>query len=82
MERTASQKRLIFMNRDLAAQMRGRHIAAFAGHSGVFLTSLFSPEEVDTNGVIKKQIVRVLTQDVCGLFGEQGIRDDERGSGG
>jgi hypothetical protein len=49
------------------------------GRSVVLLTALLSREQVDADGVIKKQISGILTQDVCGLFREQGIGDDECG---
>jgi hypothetical protein len=41
--------------------------------------ALLSPEEVDAGGMIKEQIGGILTQDVCGLFREQGIGEDEGG---
>jgi hypothetical protein len=46
----------------------------------LLLTALLSREQVDADGVVKEQIGRILTQDLCGLFREQGIGNDEGGS--
>jgi hypothetical protein len=59
----------------------GGDVEEFRVEAEFLLTALLSPEEVDAGGVIKEQIGGILTQDVCGLFREQGIGDDEGGRG-
>src|SRR5215475_15764742 len=57
----------------------GGYVEEFRVEAEFLLTALLSREQVDANGVIKEQIGRMLTQDVCGLFREQRIGNYERG---
>jgi hypothetical protein len=57
----------------------GGDVEEFRVEAEILLTALLSREEVDADGVTKEQIGGVLTQDACGLFREQGIRDGEGG---
>jgi len=57
----------------------GGYVEEFRVEAEFLLTALLSREQVDADGVIKEQIGRILTQDVCGLFRERRIGNDERG---
>src|SRR5262245_47617476 len=46
----------------------------------LLLTALLRREQVNADGVVHEQIGRILTQDLCGLFREHGIRNGEEGS--
>jgi hypothetical protein len=53
------------------------HVEKFRVEAQFPLTTLRSREQVDADRVIEEQIGGVLTQDLCGLFREQGIGNDE-----
>jgi hypothetical protein len=57
----------------------GGYVEEFRVEAEFLLTALLSREQVDADGVIKEQIGRILTQDVCGLFRERRIGNDEGG---
>src|SRR6185437_6726092 len=46
----------------------------------LLLTALLRREQIDADGMVEEQIGRILTQDLCGHFREQGIGNDEGGS--
>src|SRR5262245_26152016 len=54
-------------------------VEQFRVEAELLLTALFSREQVDAHGVIKEQIGQILTRDVCGLFRERRIGNDEPG---
>ena len=51
-------------------------VEEFGVEAELLLTALLSREQIDADGVVKEQIGRILTQDVCGLFRERRIRND------
>ena len=55
----------------------GGHVEEFRVEAQFSLTTLLSREQVDADRVIEEQIGGMLAQDVCGLFREQGIGNDE-----
>jgi hypothetical protein len=57
----------------------GSYLEEFRVEVEFLLTALLSREQVDADRVIKEQIGRILTQDVCGLFRERRIGNDEGG---
>jgi hypothetical protein len=59
----------------------GGDIEEFRIEAELLLTALLSREQVDADGVIKKQIGGILTQNVCGVLREQGIGNGEAGRG-
>ena len=54
-------------------------VEEFSIEAELLLTALLSREQIDADGVVKKQIGGMLTQDVCGLLREHGIGNDEAG---
>ncbi len=56
-------------------------VEEFGVEAEPLLTALLSREQIDADGVVKEQIRRILTQDLRGLSREQGIGNDEGGSG-
>src|SRR4051794_18350244 len=55
-------------------------VEEFSVEAEPLLTALLSREQIDADGVVKEQVSRILTQDLCGFFREQGIGNDEGGS--
>src|SRR3954447_4088047 len=55
-------------------------VEEFGVEAELLLTALLSREQIDADGVVKEQIGRILTQDLCRLFREQGIGNHEGGS--
>jgi len=57
----------------------GGYVEEFRVEAEFLLTALLSREQVDADGVINQQIGRIPTQDVCGLFRERRIGNNEGG---
>jgi hypothetical protein len=55
----------------------GGDVEEFRVEAELLLTALLNREQIDADGVIKEQIGRILTQDIRGVFREQGIGNDE-----
>ena len=55
----------------------GGHVEEFRVEAQFPLTTLLSREQVDADRVIEEQIGGMLAQDICSLFREQGIGNDE-----
>jgi hypothetical protein len=55
----------------------GRDVEKFRIEVKLSFTALLSREQVDAYRAIKEQIRGMLTQEICGFFRKQGIRNNE-----